>query len=416
MRCKLCVFFLLGLRGGVTTLSYRLGEEYRKRGYEVAFCVTRLNDEKNFDLLRKENFFIIHETTKNWWKVIKRKIVEYDEIILWGYNYEWFYILEDIKTSFLKDKNRKINIYLYAVLDKCLVRGGYGQQTGIKHYISQFVNALNKPYVQYLYNTNRLIMMDELVVETTERFLKVKFRNVNDKIFRLPMDIEPLSDFVEEKPPILITMARFEFPFKGYILGLIDVYSRLKKNHSGLELWIIGSGFGESEIKKKIQNLNLSEQEGIKFLGNIAYSEVGDILKQGKVFIGMGTGVLDAAARKIPSIPIQAHIYECKGKSFFHENPKCVGYGLIPQCDENLQDITKIVESVLEMDSQAYQELCNKEWYAVYEYYSMEMFMNRINSFKNIDETTKLKACKIGYMMGIGISSLYHRVKRDIQV
>ena len=54
----------------------------------------------------------------------------------------------------------------------------------------------------------------------------------------------------------IISVSRFEFPHKGYVLGLIDDFEKFSLKHKDARLKIVGSGPGEHLLNKRIEKLS----------------------------------------------------------------------------------------------------------------------------------------------------------------
>ena len=93
---------------------------------------------------------------------------------------------------------------------------------------------------------NALIMMDEYCTDQTIDYMGPIFETL-PLIVRLPMYCKPFENFNEIiqdgfKSRIMMTAARAEFPNKGYMMGLVDDFVRLKEKFPDVKLEIIAAG------------------------------------------------------------------------------------------------------------------------------------------------------------------------------
>ena len=370
---KSFVFFVPGVNGGTATLSYRLGTSLIQYGYDVYYVYYVNNNENNLALLKNSGITVIKEDIRNWIDTGCNILFDYDDVILIVYSFEFLFVLEEIKRR-ISDKS--INIFLFNFRYDCLVYGGSKLKMNAVHKI---MNAFNKPYIKSVYRQQKLIFMDEGCVNTTENKLRITLNNSDRYIFRLPYVIDSKPEFKKHNNRIA-TMTRLEFPFKGYTLGLVDLYCRLKKKYDDLELDIIGDGPSYEVLNERIIKCSEEELKGIHLYGQLSYRDAKKIVGNAAVFIGMGTSILDAASLGIPSVVVQVHNDKCCGRCLFSEEPNCLGY----EIDEtDLMELDNLVDSVLKMDCDEYIQLEKKQFDALNEVYGIDGFVVRLQRLKN---------------------------------
>lgn len=371
---KICVFFVYGISGGTATLSYRLSREYQKRGFRIFYVCEEINDEDNYHLFKEQGIEIIVCKHSYWYRNIKDFIIEADKVVAWVYSFEIYFAAEKVKRA---RKNLETNIFLYVVHERCLIRGN-GSGKGVYDQICSWINSLNALYIKTIDQNNELLFMEQRIIDLSEDYLKMRFQDTEDKVLPLPYLFTEQPFEVPKRKKIISTMTRIDFPFKKYVMGLIDIFCKYYKDY-GLELWIIGTGKSEDELKEKIAQLDDEVKNKIKLFGNVEYIKVKEILRDTYVFVGMGTGLLDAASVMLPSIGVQAYKYECLGDGFLNENPSVLGY-LSEQ--NGLHSIEKELLEILQLSKEEYSELCKKEYMAAKDYYSIENFIIKLYRLK----------------------------------
>ena len=103
----------------------------------------------------------------------------------------------------------------------------------------------------------------------------------------------------------IVSISRFDFPHKGYLLGLIRAYGRLKEKYPQVALCIIGYGPGKPLVEKEIKRLNKKAQQDLSLLGEVDSADFPKVLKEmhlnisvaGSVGVGARNGVLSIPAR-----------------------------------------------------------------------------------------------------------------------
>jgi hypothetical protein len=187
-----------------------------------------------------------------------------------------------------------------------------------------------KQFICSLIKHKMLVFMDEYSCEVCIDLYGLRDTNLNFEILRLPIEInnDTISKPKHDKVSIL-SVARFDFPFKGYILGLIDTFKTIALSTDKIALTIIGYGKGEDSVNQKLIALPKEIRNRIKILNKIPYSEIATYIDQCDLFVGMGTTALDAANRnKICIVPVPYQKSDLS-TGFFHDDYTTLGYNLM---------------------------------------------------------------------------------------
>ena len=365
------VFFNLGISGGTATLAFRISQEFIRQGYDTYYVLREKNDDNNIRLFQDNNIMIELQNVSNWGQVTKKFISEFDELVIFCFHYFHFARINKLTNQ---NTSKKVKTFLYVVQDRCLISGD-GENNSL---LIGIRNRLHVPYVKYMIRNNSLIFMDENTIETTEKGLGINLREMNVQLLRLPY--KPKSgDYIKtigDRKNVVITAARFDFPFKAYIVGLVKSMEKIMKKNN-VELWIVGDGEGRSEINNAIESIDYCLRKRIKLLGNVEYDKLIDLISETKLFVGMGTGLLDASSVYVPSIGIQEFQYGCMGKGLFSDNPTKLGYGIF---EKGLHDITSDIEKVIQSDDDKYREMCLNAYNVLVSEYAIEGFVSSIIS------------------------------------
>ncbi len=173
---------------------------------------------------------------------------------------------------------------------------------------------------------NRILATDEQTVKYSNDYYQelLKSNNLNIPILRIPLDIIEIDDNLLRRKSAMkelniLSIARADFPFKGYILGLIDC---VKKMNIGIiaSLTIITYGQNVELIYNKVQELNSDIRDKIHLVGKTDYDELQKYMLESNLYIGMGTTLLDASVRGIISIPVKSYTYELISDHFFYDD------------------------------------------------------------------------------------------------
>ncbi len=115
----------------------------------------------------------------------------------------------------------------------------------------------------------------------------------------------------------IITVGRFDFPHKGYILGLIRAYGRLKQNYMNLHLTIVGYGPHENRVREEISKLPDYAQKDLHLVGETPPEDLQRLFYRSHLNISVAGAVGDGAKYSVLSIPARNY---CEGE--------CEVYGL----------------------------------------------------------------------------------------
>lgn len=154
----------------------------------------------------------------------------------------------------------------------------------------------------------------------------------------------------------LITVGRFDFPHKGYILGLIRAYVRLKENYPQLTLTIIGHGKDENKVREEIRTLPKNVREEIYLEGEISPDSLGKYFDKAHMNISVAGAVRKGAMCGLLSMPARHYCYDCQV------------YGFLPQSkSKNLsadpgEEVDYYIEKAINMKDEEYIKLCKSSY------------------------------------------------------
>jgi len=158
----------------------------------------------------------------------------------------------------------------------------------------------------------------------------------------------------------IVTCSRFDFPHKGYLLGLLDCYAELKSKYSQLRLIIIGYGDGEKQLREKISTLPSCARKDIVLTGALLPEEVKVQFREGHLNIGLAGALLDGAACGLPSLLVRHYSWSCETYGFISDIE-----GTFLREDEG-QSIGSFIEQMLTSDKEKYIDQCLADYQCVH--------------------------------------------------
>ncbi len=246
--------------------------------------------------------------------------------------------------------------------------------------IKPILHLVSKVICKRLYNNHQIIFMDHLCKKRTltDFHLQEKY----DDVLLLPMEIKEFnSDLARSKtqngPFNILTICRMEFPFKGYVFGLIDLFSALVHSGLNVSLTIIGSGSNDDKLSEKLRAVEKEVSDKIEWIAQVPYRQLLGYFEKASVYIGMGTTVVDAVNHSVTALPIGSYTYECKGYDFFSADPENLG-GLHGE-----RDIIDFVRKIYKMDADEYVEHCRKDHEELKRMYDIQIIGEKFMSFVN---------------------------------
>lgn len=191
-----------------------------------------------------------------------------------------------------------LNNYVKKKLSLILER--LDQKNAIKFFSSKHAEVLSTNYGINIFDKEEKLV--KIVFHNDEFDYQNAYRLANSKEFRI------------------ITVSRFEFPHKGYILGLIDSYEKLKNEYPNLKLTIVGYGQDVDIVIEKIQSLDPKIQKDIELIGELSPYDLKQYFKNTNLNISVAGSVRAGAIVGTLSVPARHYSYECEVYGYLPES------------------------------------------------------------------------------------------------
>ena len=278
-----------------------------------------------------------------------------------------YFDIEAVKYKYDLQVENKI----YLIHPKCLIKGD-SYKDGV------VVNVIRNGYKRIIPKISKIsaiISMDEINIAETENYYGISLES-DIPIIRLPMNVDLIdkNKVIKEgyETKIIMTSCRADFPYKGYVVGLVDVFVKLKSKFSEAKLLIVCDGEDVGILKEKISDVPKVIQKDIALLGWMSYEELKDYMNSCMLYIGMGSSVLDSSLRYKPSAVIKFYTMDCIGKDYTAENPIDLAAR-----DEIKDDATDMLTRVLKMNFEEYKAFSEKSFSVVSKMYGVDDVMNQ---------------------------------------
>lgn len=193
-----------------------------------------------------------------------------------------------------------------------------------------------------------------------------KIENLEKKFLAYSRDVSLYNDNLALRRSIrnefnIITVGRFDFPHKEYLIGLIREYAKLKNKYNKIKLTIIGYGKDESKVLEEINKLPVGAKKDITLVGKVPYDDLRGYFEKAHLNIGVAGTICDGALTGLISIPVR------------HYSETCEGYGYLPESKSKIVSsepgipIGFFIEEVISMSQEEYLQLSRKAYDAYIE-------------------------------------------------
>lgn len=224
-------------------------------------------------------------------------------------------------------------------------------------------------------NGTILYMDDESKCEVEKKY---HFPIPADSVYFLPFEkSNAYKCWKAEDSKTILTICRADFPFKSYVLGLVDAAKNIYNEGINLKLKIISYGKDLNQIIQKKEGLDY-----IELIGEVPYQELEKYYLAADIYVGMGTTILDAARIGIPAIVANVNSPQFMSAGFFHEKPRtCAGFGEGEKGEDLLRTLLMCEASQLKKIGDVARK-------AFEDIYSMDKYISRVEAISKGSSST----------------------------
>ena len=361
--------------GGTETMIMRLLSWYSSKGYRAILLTLKEIDSKSIsnDLNNIDFEHYIYNLKNKQFFTTKGTLLSFDKNESVWVNTQYF---KEFLVCYTLLKKSKYNCYF---IHNIFIVHPYST-----HLFGRKFNFLGKKLVKILLTNRNLVFMDEPSVESCIDFYKLDKNNFKFDIFRLPFHVSIDKADIEIKRESnifnILTISRFDFPFKGYVLGLINSFASTCINYGGeLSMTIIGYGNDKIMVDKLIKSLPINISSKINVLDEVPYSKIKEHIEKCSLFVGMGTTILDAAnLNKIVIVPVSYQNLNLS-TGFFHENYKILGE--IYKKDTVYKTFDNLILEVLNYSKEDFKQISIKSKSVLREHYDINFIADDLFNY-----------------------------------
>lgn len=160
-------------------------------------------------------------------------------------------------------------------------------------------------------------------LQTIQQKYDISISNSDDIIINLA---EPIMDFdidlVKAKAKRdnfkIVSVSRLEFPHKGYIMGLMDVFSVVAKKYPQISMDIVAYGVDEQRLLDKIDTLDDDVKRRINFIGKLSPYKLMEEYKSAHINISLAGCASRGAKMGVITLPCRHYTYDCEVYGYYH--------------------------------------------------------------------------------------------------
>lgn len=154
----------------------------------------------------------------------------------------------------------------------------------------------------------------------------------------------------------ILAVSRLDFPHKGFIVGLVQAFGKLKNKYPQIILTIVGYGEGLSMLQEEINKLDTMAQTDIHLVGKVAYDELIKYYNDANVNVSLA-GCLELGAKNgTLSLPVRHYSYTCETYGFLPDSKK------FAMSSEPGLPVIDYLEMIINMDTSTYVSMCKKSF------------------------------------------------------
>lgn len=364
--------------GGIQTLLLRLSCALINRGYTVSIYYNSIYSNGEQDYTSKG--IKVYQ-----YQGVYPKSFEYKNKGLTIITFEALVYIKLVMDNHKCNSNQN-DVFLYSVhpytfeyfFKGCKYRVFY------KLFHNSFYNFVRKSVLN-----GYVFFMDEQCMNSTGKEYSIDYDNgkMTDHILRIIFPIDNrryVSSYLNENFRIL-TVSRADFPFKGYIKGLIEEFANLSNKYKNMKLTIVTSGNQVECIYDWCKGLS-----NIDIVENVSYESLPQYYKNADVYIGMGTTILEAAAEGVIAIPVSPYTYECKTHGLFSEKPNWI----LTEINEG-ESVSNELEDIVVLSEKEFNELRKKSRESLESLYGEDIVLEQFQRITSIDKKRKSVQYKI---------------------
>lgn len=267
-----------------------------------------------------------------------------------------------------------------------------------------------KPIFEKWNNRNEILFFSKEHAMALSEAYSLTINRVDERLFVTPKEIPPfdyshvsLKSRNRDTCFNILSVSRFDFPHKAYVLGLLEAFSEVKTQYPYITLTVIGDGPGKEAVLGKIAQLPVNVQEAISLPGIVAPSEIAPYYEKAHLSIALAGALIDGAENSLLSIPARHYCDQCEVYGFLEKNN--VKSSLLSE--EKGSSVVPFIIEAITMDDNAFIDATKESYESCASGKQVDdQFLFRIKNNELSDTTTRAERAyilRLGYLIGLKV-------------
>lgn len=225
----------------------------------------------------------------------------------------------------LKEKYKETKIDILYCVPHFTGSSIFPEQCFVNKTMNSFIQNKYSIIYNKLFKNGTLYFFSSKHYETIQQNYGINFSNPQNYLVpqlrvREMYDEEVFRKVFRSNSFTIISPGRFEFPHKGFLLGLIQVYGKLKPIYPKLRLLIIGDGQDKDKVEEAILKLPKESRSGIEIKNSMSFDELLKIMKTVNLNISVAGCASMGAKIGLITLPARHYNYDCEVYGFYPES------------------------------------------------------------------------------------------------
>ncbi len=365
--------FLSFLNGGTEQLMMRTVEELNARGVPSVVCAFRSNEMMREEARRRGVRLRVESGNYTDQLAYVASLAErYRHVRVVTYTYEEYLACATAERP-ADGAHGDVTVLLYVAARYGVLNFGdeFNTPEGVARDARVFADGSRR---------GRIVFMDDDTLAYAREHYHVDLPEARDRILLLPFAAPALDDqTLRARTRIpgfpILAIARADFPFKGYLFELVDEVRRLAYRGVDCSLTMIVGRVGNERGYERLRR-HVGDHPRVRLVTDVPHEDLNGYYDAARLYVGMGTTVLEAAARGVPTVQVRSNTYDLYVTGSFVDAPRCI------VADERRPRMPfgDIARRLVAMDDAAYLQACARTRTALDEVYSTGRYVDAIEA------------------------------------
>ena len=354
------------LVGGIETYIHKVVKANYEAGNKIIWIAeSPLNIAPIYEkLFNKDCVEIVYSNIHglSWGTLPKMNISDQDDVVILSFGF-----FEHARALEFKKNNTKFKVRAFFLIPHFTGPLVFPEQYfNNNSFIKKKIGNIYKKWIR----GNQVIFFGKRHWEVIESNYKLDILDENKNMVyrfdtREPFSESDVRNRYRRKEFRIVGAGRFDFPHKGFFVGLIKTFGEFKAKYENLTLHLIGEPIGAIDsmgmMRDVVDSFPAEVKKDIHFLKNMPEDELVDYYKTCDLTVGVAGCASMSAKNGVLTLPARHYDYSCEV------------YGFCPESKDRTLDSTpgqplsEYLEKALKMTEDEYVDQCKRS-YDAYEF------------------------------------------------